>query len=405
MSAKRKLLGQFYTKDVLSELMAEKVYNLADGQSVSAAVDFAAGEGALLEPISRLFPSAKIHAFDLDKENIDLLQKKIPLITAELGDSTLLPQSVYHNKFTIAVGNPPFINTILNRETAAYINKTFGTKNARKGMSFRAEVAFIAIYLNSVKEGGIVSLILPESIVSGGTFKYVRNTLLLSLSDLSVLKIERNAFSGAEVDTYLVTGIKNQNNDDVFVNVGCTKNGDIIDQVGISKVAALIRMDYKYAVSKELIDNLSKRYKSVGEVLGVITRGQRTKQQLDSANESFFHSTCFKENQPNSTKLEGKYSDLEHHPKNWIAKKNDVLIPRVGKRCHLDQCVVSNGAAVITDSILKIRVNSERLSLMIYETLFSDAGKAWRNAHTKGSCTKLLSQTDMLQLPIIGLPR
>ncbi|WP_178861938.1 N-6 DNA methylase [Thiomicrorhabdus cannonii] len=398
---KKSNLGQFYTPENISDLIARLTSRLA-ASAPNKIVDIACGNGSLLEPIQKAWPLSEVHAFDIDKENINQIKRDHPSWKSVCIDS--LKHDFHKNHYDMAVGNPPYIKTIATDELIDLIHRNYDSNPIIRGSTIRAETAFVAKYLESTKNGGIISLILPKSVISSEKLGFMRKALLNKMKEMSVYEISSNYFDGAEVTTYIITGIKSDTVDK-HVTIGRIGiNGDITDTIIMDKKECLLRMDYNYLQHIGAFKQLQKKYLTIGEITHTITRGIKTKLELEQEGDVYFHTSSFKEMKNEKIALNGSIQLKTKYNPVHIAQKYDILIPRVGRKCWSQQALVKRGNAVLTDSVLRIEAPGKH-SKVIFESLSSDLGMLWREVHAKGSCTKLLTLNDIFRMPIIGKPR
>ncbi|QKI90057.1 N-6 DNA methylase [Thiomicrorhabdus xiamenensis] len=398
---KKSKLGQFYTPDNISKLMAKLITSPSTKEPLNI-IDMACGTGSLLTPLQKILPNSNFEACDIDSENIEYLNKKHP--NWDKKNINALSQEFKKEFYDIAVGNPPFIKTKTTSHIANLIERNYESTSLKNSSTVRAEIVFIAKYIESTKIGGMVSLIIPESIVSNEKMKFVRTFIFKNLSNIRLYEISSRYFDSAEVKTYLISGRKTVNPDHNISIGHVTANGDIIDDREISKKFCIERADIKYLSHLEQIKEMRAKYLSLGDLTSSINRGNKTKNQLEKENTVFFHTSSFKEFTSSNIELEGNLDLIKKYSPKHVAQKSDILIPRIGRKCHQHQVFISEGNAVVTDSVFRLNV-PESLALKVFDALQTEENQFWRDLHSKGSCTKLLTTQDIFNMPLVGLTR
>jgi type I restriction enzyme M protein len=395
---KKSTLGQFYTPSAISHAMSREVAKILPSCPAHVC-DYAAGDGSLLKSVNDTWPNAKIYAYDIDPQNIEL-------ISQQFSDwNTLCTDSITFNddrQYDIALGNPPFIKMAASKQSMQLLSKSFDVQNIRSGASIRSEVVFLAKYIDSLNDGGVLSIIVPESIINSEKLQFVRTKILNSFSKLSVLEIGLKKFDRAEVATYLITGQLSKGLCDQHLTVGkLTSEGSIDDLITVQKSDCIIRMDYKFIKNKQYINMIIKNTtQTIGDVSEPITRGRKTRLQLEEAMEPYFHTTSFKYLSDGKAVLSGDHDLHQSNSPTHLTQEGDILIPRIGRNCHKLQAVVVEGNAVLSDSVFRIRTNKENRN-KVYDVLNSEAGIMWREIHSNGGCARVITIKNISCLPLI----
>lgn len=394
---KKSTLGQFYTPSAISHAMSREVAKILQSYP-SHVCDYAAGDGSLLKSANDTWPNAKIYAYDIDPQNIESIRQ-------QFNDwSTLCTDSVTFNddrQYDIALGNPPFIKMAASKQSIQLLSQSFDVQNIRLGASIRSEVIFLAKYIDSLHDGGVLSIIVPESIINSEKLQFVRRKILSSFSKLSVLEIGLKKFDRAEVTTYLITGQLSKGACDRDLTVGkLTPDGKIVDLITVQKSDCITRMDYKFIKNKQYISMLIKNTtQTIGDVSEPITRGRKTRLQLEESMEPYFHTTSFKYLSDGRAAFSGDHDLYQSNSPTHLTQEGDILIPRIGRNSHKLQAVVVEGNAVLSDSVLRIRTNKDDRN-RVYDTLNSEIGTMWREIHSNGGCARVITLDSVKRMPI-----
>lgn len=216
--SRRKGLGAFYTPPALTEFAARWAISSAG----STVVDPSCGDAAfLLSAAERLrLLGARNGAvgrgiFGVDLNDDAIATSRAALDRAGAGGATLIHANFFNvTSRTIAqvdavIGNPPYVRYQLFRDE----NREGGLNAAaREGVLLprltSSWAPFVVHASSFVKPGGKLALVLPGELLHVGYAAAVRDYLLRTYSDLTIITFEEKVFPGALEEVVLILGTK-----------------------------------------------------------------------------------------------------------------------------------------------------------------------------------------------------
>ncbi|GAB1857349.1 hypothetical protein MHTCC0001_21850 [Flavobacteriaceae bacterium MHTCC 0001] len=384
-------LGQYYTQESISRLLVSKIL-IKNPKNI---LELGIGDGSLVRSAQSKWKNSKIIGGDIDPENIKNLKNEFPNLDLFLinGLSSKLNESLNVKLGTIDVGicNPPYLTIKKNNAIKAIIEDCkLGSISDYSIIT--SDLVFLAQNLLLIRDGGELGIILPDGLLTSHQFKNFRRHLINNFQIRGVIELPDKIFKKTEAKTHILVIRKAQPKVEKTPIYLSNHKGEIIEKLIVPKNNLIHRMDYTY--NKWLNGNDNKGI-SLNELGAKIFRGKFSKKELFNGSYDFIHTSdlkksisfkCFKPNK----RLLKKFN---------CAQKGDIIISRVGKRCLERVLIVSNGATLISDCLYVIRVD-EKYRKSVLDTLTSDYGKKWIQAHSHGVCAKVISKVDLLSMKI-----
>lgn len=203
----RKSYGQFFTPSVVAEFMI----NLLDIKGNIKAIDPACGDGEFLVHLEYKYPNVELYGCEIEENAYNKCMERLKNNSNIYFHTGLLNIDSYveDNSFDCVVANPPF-NSLTNKitDTNILLNFSLGFHDGRLRESQSVEVLFVERIINLLKDNGEYCIILPSGILSDDRFQYVRDFLFLNSQIQYVIKLPNDIFEDANVNTYIVKGIK-----------------------------------------------------------------------------------------------------------------------------------------------------------------------------------------------------
>ena len=208
----RKSSGVYFTPSSIVNTMVEKL-NLIRPLQENKIVDPCCGTGNFLIKIASYCDSAdKIFGFDID--NISVILTKInmylisPLTNIDVINNNIRCTNSLRvdevNKFDVCIGNPPWGSDL--NDDVDYLNANF--ESSRKG-SYEAFTLFIEKGLKILEEDGVLSYVVPESLLNVGIHQPIREYLLKN-TKLNSLVFWGNAFDNVQTSAISFEVIKHK---------------------------------------------------------------------------------------------------------------------------------------------------------------------------------------------------
>ncbi|MEM0302093.1 MAG: N-6 DNA methylase [Archaeoglobaceae archaeon] len=190
-SKKEKVLGQFLTPYPVADFMIK--FSKLFLEEKETAIDPSCGDGVfLLGLLENGFK--ELWGVDIDPKVLNLIPEKVKMTARIETMDALIRQSLFQptipeNYFDLAVGNPPF--------SAKYgrvkDNRLLFYELGKNKSSQAIEILFIERFIQLVREGGMVAIIVPESILANKNEEYVRK-FILRYNLIAIVSLPRGIF-------------------------------------------------------------------------------------------------------------------------------------------------------------------------------------------------------------------
>ncbi|NOQ32113.1 MAG: N-6 DNA methylase [Helicobacteraceae bacterium] len=381
---------QFFTPKKYSQILVEKIL-YAKPEKI---VDLTMGEGSLLLEASRMWKGSNLFGNDIDSKCCKKVQDIIPEIHCYNKD-IFLDTSIKSlikkiGTVDICLGNPPFYLIKQNKDSLKIL-KLFSLEGYYKASYISAEVLFILQALRILKNGGLLSVILPDGFFVNNALKKFRIFLITEYTILDIIELPSEIFEHTKAKTHILVLKKSKSISKTIKLSSIVKE----DSIFIKKDDAYNRMDYSFYESYSNYSNYKKLEKYDVEIF----RGKPKFMLKDIKETWILHTTNFRfgndfKSPLKTNRLIKKYIDR-------IAFKNDIIIPRVGTSILGKVGVVQSGYFIATDCVFIIRVKNENDRKDILYTLNSQFGKDWIKSISKGVGARHITLTDIAKMPII----
>ena len=383
-------LGQYYTENIFCDLVVNHIKNI----NPLSLLELGAGQGNLLNAARKKWKDVNIISTDVDIKNYKYLKHTIPNAkhyNQDVIDENLsVKLGLFESLADVAVCNPPYTSITFDQKVKRILKNSGFDKNTPSSTKIMADLVFLAQNLNLLKKGGELGIVLPDSFLTSHKYEWVRDILLENHCIGCIIDLPEKIFSKTEAKTHILI-INKGVRAEIDIPVYKSDNlGNITDKFSIKISDAKYRMDYDYNKWKSMLEDTSS-VKSLGKI-AEIKRGNITKKDAIDSNIEFFHTTDFKS-------LEGRNLEQRrnNYKKNYLtARKGDILLARVGKRCIGKVTLVKSGEIAITDCVYRIRVN-KKYQKILFESLVSAEGQKWLKMHSHGVCSKVISKTDLVK--------
>ncbi len=339
-------LAQFYTDDTVSDFLISQL----DTESVANVLDIGCGESSLLLAAGRRWNEAELIGFDIDPRNIDNSNQGLQLHSGDALDPELSHKIVEkYGKIDIAVSNPPYIFTNYD-SNAQEILRSVGLDQviSKQIRLIPAELIFLAQNLLVTKKEAELGFILPASLICGERWEGFREYITSELTIQSCIQLPDNAFKKTEATTFALC-LKNSKSSNKKILL---QHIDQEKKLEIETTAACARMDYDFHTPVGHNSSLAKLSKFPIEA---IFRGNLTHNELRSSSLPYLHTSHINE------QAEKVYTDTVTVPSRIkCASAGDILIARVGSRCHGRIAYIESGHLPISDCLFVIRSKHNR---------------------------------------------
>lgn len=379
-------LGQFYTPSNIAELVVEKALGLVSAPRT--AIELAAGEGHLLVALNEKSVKTEIYAIDIDADNCKKIKKKHPNFYVYNADTTKDLSFLYDDFFDLALGNPPFLsNTLVNTDLNVLLKEVLGI-DIKIGKKVRVEYVFIAKYLKLLKEGGVLAIILPESIISGARAEHFRKAISERVEILELLELSGNPFISTEAKTHVLF-LRKSSRANKNIKISKLEECNGISSRYILKDDAIFRMDYSYHFVKNVTSHVEEQKARILSTYAEISRGKYTHKILKTLNNDYIHSTNFNLNHSHSNKPEVGPDYVLH---------GDIIMCRVGSRVVGKAREYLGDPVLYSDCIYKIRFKDKKMKFLFMDYINSIKGFNKIKSISRGVCARYITKSDLESL-------
>lgn len=207
----RQELGQFMTPRYLRT----QLLNGLEIKSGDRVLDPAAGTGEFLRQAIDTVPGINVVGWDIDSEILKFASNLVP--EAKLEKRSAL-EAYDGDKFDFVIGNPPYFQLRLESKVRAQYSKVISGRPNIYALFFQAGI-------DNLKDGGILSYVVPPSMNSGAYFKNLRK-YLTSENHIVSLKLFSQAdfFADAQTAVQVITVRKGKGESSNVFHVKGPKN-------------------------------------------------------------------------------------------------------------------------------------------------------------------------------------
>ena len=379
-------LCRFYTRPIVGAALASFLDLPAGGRIL----DLASGGGALSAAIAALSPS-EVVGVDLDPHAhpVPIPGVRQTRIVADALDPGLLDR-IGRGGFDAVLCNPPYrampydpgLPDLFARSGLA------GALGGRRQSTMEAVLVAQALHL--VREGGVVGLIVPDGIVSGRLARPFRQALLSGHQVRAVVQLPPSSFADTEARAYLLV-VARGSGPSGRVSLGSLVGGVLAPAIRVPPEDAVLRMDYAHHAGRRAGPTLS--------CLGAeVARGSLEVPRARALGIRPFHTADFPAGEARAdTDLSG--FGIPDAAPYVAARPGDILVARLDRRLHRKVCGVSDGGAVLSAAVLRLRVPATRRREVL-SALLSPDGEARLAATARGTGARMLGQADLLAMPL-----
>lgn len=397
---------QYFTPLDLADFMV----NLVPEDKINTVIDLSMGECGLLEAAKKRWKNASFFGADIDETLLSKIHAKSPYINTFSGDS--LGENISNwreyqavlnsTQFDLAIANPPF----------NYYDQASVCIAANENMVLPIEIRFLLKYIDIVRVGGYVSIILPYGFLSLDLYKKLRLKILSKVRIIKVIKIFDNCFDKIDADTCLIL-MKKKNTDNRYtqksVSIEYLDESYLLQQhTRVLLAADNNRLDLEYHKLLQEFEDIQKKciypISLLQNYVKNYKRGRTLANRKDLIVEKgirFLHTTDVKclyiSNQ--SPVYVSRNADYFKESK---VKLENILVGRVGKACIGKITIVNKkySVAVISDCIFCLDIiNIDPYYLTLY--LASKYGQMQLKGLSKGSCSKYITKEDLMKVKVI----
>lgn len=208
--------GVYYSPESVCDLITKICEpNLKENSSIA---DISCGVGRLIFNFQKTNKISKYYGQDINKEAIEICKMYAEEngldFKSSIGDALLDP-AFLNERFDCITGNPPYSlkwspSDDLIKEDRFKDYKALAPKS-------KADYAFVLTMLHSLKEDGIMAVVLPHGVLfRGGAEEKIRRTLIEKNYIDAIIGLPANTFYGTGIPTLIMILKKNRDTKDVL---------------------------------------------------------------------------------------------------------------------------------------------------------------------------------------------
>lgn len=391
MSSRKKKFAQFFSPAGIADLLVQQIE-----EPISSVLDLAAGKGDLLLASLKKFGTIEACAVDIDASNVALLTENVSGVQAYRRDAlkirALKNALSHHTPFDLVVGNPPYMYKKVNRDAVRLVKDILGL-DVSHYRSVRTEIVFLALSLALTKHKGFVSIILPKALAAGAKYEKLRLSLLKNHQLIAAIDLPPKSFTGTEAETTIFIMRKGVPTVDTVALYKANSNGSIVGFITIPVKDAIHRLDFDFC--RWNLESPAVKA-TLGDLGGEVVRGNISLSLSKKLDVPLFHTNHFKLAVDGVIFLE-RWKE-NRHSRYVTASRNDILIPRVGRDLK-KSALIGAGSTAISDCVFRLRIPKLHLE-QLRASLSSANMDAWLQANASGTCAKILTYKDVLNIPI-----
>ena len=224
MSNKKKL-GAYYTPLKISNFMVEYCFNKLNSNSISI-LEPSVGDGVFVQSINSYIGKKKIQDANLtivevEENELVKAQNKInPLLFSKHSsvNSDFLKFALEDkNKYSLIIGNPPYIKKIYLSENQRILCKTIHQKSALSDREINnIWTAFVVASQSLLDENGMLAFVLPADLLQVKYAQEIRVLLEKQFERLEIFSVSRNLFKEIDQQIVMLFAHKKANKKGVF---------------------------------------------------------------------------------------------------------------------------------------------------------------------------------------------
>lgn len=383
--------AQFYTPQTAGHLLVGAMHS----ERPDTVVDIGVGRGQLLHAARARWAEARLYAADIDPKHVrsalghfpDAVCRKLDALHIRLPSRLGLEEG----QADVAVCNPPYLPAD-NLPNVGDILKAVDLQDCVSSKRITTDIVFIAQNLRLLRPGGELAVIVPDGLATHHHYADLRQALCERHGLYRAIQLPDRFFAGTEARTHIFYLRKQGPMQSLIRLLGANAAGGLTTELAISPESAWQRLDYGFHAQTEASPH---GMTTLGDLGAEIMRGAFTHQECRDKSLPYFHTTDFKRF------LHGRvsYPSSKDFADRWVARRGDLLIPRVGARCLHYAARVTSGHPVLTDCVYRIRV-AAHWRQSVWNALTSEEGVAWRLQAAHGVCARVLGKQTLLNMPI-----
>lgn len=220
----KKLKGSFYTPKILSDFLMSYIIEKYLTKYDLAILEPSCGDGQFISSFFSSLDIGKLNKLEIDLIDIDVdelfkASKNIPndrRVSINSVCDDYLKQFIDHRKkYDLIFGNPPYIRKKNMKKTQIEVCETVHeiAKKTSKHINSKAKInniwtAFVEAAIFSIKEEGIICLVIPAEIMQVNYAEEIRTLIQNEFDKVEIFAFNELIFEGIQQDVVAIIGVK-----------------------------------------------------------------------------------------------------------------------------------------------------------------------------------------------------
>ena len=221
----KKKLGAYYTPQRISDFMVEYCFNKLNSNSISI-LEPSVGDGVFVKSINtyigkKKIQNAKLTIIEIEENELTKAQNKIlqPFFskTSSINTDFLKFALEEKNKYSLIIGNPPYIKKNYLSNSQRILCKTIHQKSALSDKEINnIWTAFVVASQSLLNENGILAFVLPADLLQVKYAQEIRVLLENQFQRLEIFTVNKKLFKEVNQQIVILFAHKKANEKGVF---------------------------------------------------------------------------------------------------------------------------------------------------------------------------------------------
>jgi adenine-specific DNA-methyltransferase len=212
--------GVYYTPKILSDFLVKHIHENYIYNNQISVLEPSCGDGRFIESISNSKLRDKIKSISLIDISRNELNKALIVAKSigiqyieELNIDFLEYQKQTQDKFSLIIGNPPYIKKTYLKDNQIALSQELYDNNGLKNNNVKnIWPSFLLSSLNLLSDDGVLCFVLPGEFLQVNYTEEIRNYLLTQFERIEIYAFNELVFDNTEQDIIVFLGIKKNKN-------------------------------------------------------------------------------------------------------------------------------------------------------------------------------------------------
>jgi len=266
----KKNTGSYYTPEYLSCFISERVLSHFEEYEHLSILEPSVGDGSFISELSKNNVNINLTALDINKNELSLAKEKWSGEKSKFIQTDYLEYSST-KKFSVIVGNPPYIKKGRLNENQIEISKSIHKNEGLSEVSVKnIWTTFLIKACTELLSNGVIAFVLPSELLQVKFAKEVRDYLKNKFERIEIFTFNNLMFECKGQDTIVLFAYKkHKKKGEYFVNISSKeqlqKNNFALKQNNLL-VNSEVKWTHHFLSNREInfLNNLKSKIKTVG---------------------------------------------------------------------------------------------------------------------------------------------